>query len=372
MFAPYKIIHFTKGCNFACPSGSLKSIAICHGVVPKYWSNHKDILTYSTSITVCTSFNFELFPELKLNPHIYIIGAGAVGKALAVSLSLAGRQVTLLRGSRDDGASYSEQIRVHYKGKTLLDAEIPVSSLKNFTEFQGVVVLTNKSFGNRALAEKLKSRAKNTPLVLLQNGLGVEEPFLKGRFTEVYRCVLFVTSQQEGQHISYKPVDISPIGVIRNKSTNLKDIVGALNCTHFKFRAETEIQKVIWEKAVANCVFNSICPLLETDNGIFHRQPEVFELARCIIGECVALADEMGIKLEPIVLETMVLTISRKSDGQIISTLQDIRNGRETEIDTLNLEVARIAGKLGKAQAVATTKLLGELTQMKSFINLKS
>lgn len=280
---------------------------------------------------------------------------------------MAGRNVTLLRGAIDDGSSYGEHIRVHYKDKSLLDAEIAVSTLKNFPQLEGIVVLTNKSFGNRALVEKLKSRAKNTPIVLLQNGLGVEEPFLEKNFREVYRCVLFVTSQQQGeQTISYKPVDFSPIGVVSNRESRLDDIVKALNCTHFKFRGETEIEKIIWQKVVANCVFNSICPLLETDNGIFHRQARVFDLARQVIAECVALAGEKGISLDIVAMETMVLTISKKSDGQIISTLQDIRNGRETEIATLNLEIARIARQLGKENMVATTKLLGELTQMKS------
>lgn len=38
-----------------------------------------------------------------------------------------------------------------------------------------------------------------------------------------------------------------------------------------------------------------------------------------------------------------VLAISKMSDGQKISTYQDILNKRETEIETLNLAVAKAA-----------------------------
>ncbi|MGN6511478.1 MAG: hypothetical protein ACTHLD_18575 [Chitinophaga sp.] len=49
--------------------------------------------------------------------------------------------------------------------------------------------------------------------------------------------------------------------------------------------------------------------------------------------------------------------------------MQDILHKRETEIDTLNAEVARIAASLGKADSVTETRMLGELIQLKSSMN---
>jgi len=60
-----------------------------------------------------------------------------------------------------------------------------------------------------------------------------------------------------------------------------------------------------------------------------------------------------------------LLLISRASDGQLISTLQDIRNHRPTEIATLNLA---IAGMASTEQAVIQTRLLGQLILLKSQI----
>ena len=305
----------------------------------------------------------------KLTVPIYIIGAGTVGKALAVCLQHSGRKVTLVRGSVDEGPAYQETIRLKIKGGPDLEEILKVDTLANLGTIRGLVALTNKSFGNARLAEKLRDKAKKIPVVLLQNGLGIEAPFLENGFEEVYRCVLFLSSQNEVENtVAYKSVAASPIGVIRNQTTELNEIVKALNNPLFPFRAEPGIQEIIWEKVIANCVFNSICPLLETDNGIFHRDTQVFALAKDVIRECVAVAGEKGIKLNPLKIEQLCLKISKGSDGQLISTLQDIQNKRETEIETLNLEVARIADTLKKGYLVSKTRLLGELIKQKSEI----
>jgi len=61
-----------------------------------------------------------------------------------------------------------------------------------------------------------------------------------------------------------------------------------------------------------------------------------------------------------------ILTISRGSEGQLISTSQDINNGRETEIDFFNLAIARIAEYAVPKLDVATTRVLGEMVKIKS------
>jgi 2-dehydropantoate 2-reductase len=58
--------------------------------------------------------------------------------------------------------------------------------------------------------------------------------------------------------------------------------------------------------------------------------------------------------------------ISKGSDGQLISTLKDIRNGRETEIEFLNLEMARMAAAQHPRIDLPKTELLGKMTLAKS------
>ncbi|MEJ0105539.1 MAG: 2-dehydropantoate 2-reductase [Bacteroidota bacterium] len=302
---------------------------------------------------------------------IYIIGSGAIGKALAVSLKHSNKNVIILRGSIDDTSSHTEKIQVVLPDNTMLEAEIEINTLSNFQELNGIIVLTNKSYGNKNLSAVLKRKVNNSPVVILQNGLGVEQVFVDDHFPEIYRCVLFVTSQSvAANQLRFKPVAVSPIGIIKGNNINLNMIAGQLNSPHFQFKAETNIQPVIWKKAIVNSVFNSVCPLLEIDNGIFHRNERALSIAKRIIGECIIIAKEKGIVLDAGEVIESLLLISKSSDGQLISTLQDIRNKRETEIDTLNFEIVRIAKSAGKESVVAETKLLGELTKLKSDLNI--
>lgn len=301
------------------------------------------------------------------NHRIYIVGSGAVGKALAVSLKLEGKNVSLIRGSVDDGSRYEEKIEVLLRNNKELEADIEINTFSNFTEIKGMVILATKSYGNERLARLLKEKIGTSPIVLLQNGLGIEQPLLDLGFPEIYRCVLFMTSQTIPENkVRYKPVSTSPIGIVKGSEEKLKAIVEQINSSTFPFKTESDIESIIWRKAIINCVFNSICPLLEVDNGIFHREEEVYAIAKRIVDECLTISEESGIQLTKNEILEDILNISRSSDGQFISTLQDINERRKTEIETLNLKIADIATSLGKENAVTETKLLGELVKLKS------
>ncbi len=299
--------------------------------------------------------------------RIFIIGAGAIGKALAVALTGEGREVVLLRGSVDDQPRRVEQIHVQLPDHSERVAGVAVHTLSHFAALDGLVVLTNKSYGNAALAQALRAKADGLPLLLLQNGLGIEQPFLAQGFSQLYRGVLFVTSQTlDGNRLRFKPVAVSPVGIVAGSAATLQRVVAQVNGPIFPFRAEPDIGPVVWKKAIINSVFNSVCPLLETDNGVFHREPAALAIARRVITECVAVARESGIHLSTEEVMESLLLISTASDGQLISTLQDIRNRRRTEIETLNFELVRIAETLGRGDLVPETRLLGELTKLKA------
>ncbi|RYG38785.1 MAG: ketopantoate reductase family protein [Chitinophagaceae bacterium] len=295
-------------------------------------------------------------------PTIYIIGAGAIGKALAVFLQNAGRRVMLLRGTVDDGSIQAQHIHVETADGTVQEAAIKTATLSAVDTLTGIIVLANKSYGNENLARLIRAKAGTSPIVLLQNGLGVEKPFIEKDFSGVYRCVLFVTSQSINEKlIRFKPVAVCPVGIEKGDVATLDWIVQQLHTISFGFRIEPEIQNIIWKKAIVNSVFNSICPLLQTDNGIFYRNADVLKIGRRVIAECVAVANLKGILLSAVEVEESLLQISRLSDGQLISTLQDIQNNRRTEIDTLNVEIVRIAESVGLGDRVNDTRLLGEL-----------
>ena len=122
-------------------------------------------------------------------------------------------------------------------------------------------------------------------------------------------------------------------------------------------------------------MFNSICPLLDIDNGVFVRDAAAKDLALEVVRECVTLTDRLnlglglGLGLSENKLIEQLLRISQGSSGQLISTLQDIKQGRPTEIAFLNLEIARVAAALQPPLALPRTEFLGKMIVAKSRYN---
>lgn len=302
---------------------------------------------------------------------IYILGSGAVGFPLAAYLTNAGRTVLAVRTSRNDVPKSTINVTVQDATNRTV-APIETISLSNLANLDGILVIATKSYTNQAIALLLKERRATGPLVIMQNGVGVERPFLDAGFGAVCRCVLYVTSQPTSEfQFSFRPITASPIGIIAGPEAELSKWVEQLNTDGFPFRAETNIQKEIWKKAIINSVFNSICPLLDVDNNVFVRDDAAANLARQLVTECIALTDRLNIGLTESEVMQQIIRISTGSK-QLISTLQDIRNGRQTEIESLNLEIARQAASLQPPLYLPQTELLGKIILAKSALHRKA
>jgi 2-dehydropantoate 2-reductase len=297
---------------------------------------------------------------------IYILGCGAIGFPLAAYLANAGRSVVAVRTSRKDVPKVTVTVSVH-DGAKRTSTPVTTISLSRLTHLDGTIVITAKSYANKAIALELKEKTATGPVVILQNGVGVEKQFLDAHFSPIYRCILYVTSQATSEYeFTFRPVSASPIGIINGDESGLKQCVEDLTSDGFPFRPEANIHREIWKKAIINSVFNSICPLLEVDNGIFVRDEETADLAREVVRECIALMDRLNMGLGESELMEQIMRISKASDGQLISTLQDIRNGRQTEIESLNLEIARVAAAMQPKLHLPRIEFLGKMILAKS------
>lgn len=297
---------------------------------------------------------------------IYVLGCGAIGMSLTACLANHGRDVVAVRTSKDDVPAKKIPITV-VGDASELKVQVETVSLSKLTDPNGTVVVSAKSYANGRIAEALLNKRFRGPIVILQNGLGVETPFVDANFKEIYRGVLYATAQIISENeVRFRQVDSSPVGSIQVDNNDVEKRVDLLNTPAFQFHSERNLETAIWKKTIVNSVFNSICPLLNTDNGIFHRDQKAFGLAGEIVAECVEVARAGGILLTKSEVMEQVVQISRRSEDVLISTLQDIRNGKETEMESLNLELVRIGNSLKPAVRLERTKLLGELVQAKS------
>jgi 2-dehydropantoate 2-reductase len=297
---------------------------------------------------------------------IYVLGAGAVGLPLAAYLAAAGKSVMAVRTSQGSlpMATIAAKVR---NGEDSLDVPLRCISLSEVRSLDGVTVVTAKSYANDAIAAQLSNKSVTGPVILLQNGVGIEKAFLQMSHLTIYRCVLYVTGQRIAENdFSFHSISPSPIGVVRGTEEELRQCIDLLTTGSFPFRHEPQIDREIWRKAIINSVFNSVCPLLEVDNGVFTRSKAAVEIAREVVSECLLLTERLSIPLTHSDVMEQLLTISKRSDGQMISTLQDIRAGRETEIRYMNLEIASIGSLMTPPVFLPRTELLGKMVLAKS------
>ena len=305
--------------------------------------------------------------------RIYILGAGSIGMSLAVHLANNGRAVTAIRTSTDDVGPQIVDVTIYGREGKTRTASIEMMSLTRLQRLAGIIVVAAKSYANESIALKLRKMEVQAPIVILQNGVGVENPYLDLDGARIYRCVLYVSGQKNSDDsYTFIPITASPIGVVRGDEKELEYVIGRLNTAEFPFRSQGNIQQEVWKKATINSVFNSICPLLEVDNGIFVRDEQTAVLAREVVDECIAVMRSVGVSLSPEEIMQQLFAISERSDGQLISTLQDINHGRETESDYLNLEIARIGEAAAPEIKASVTKALGEMVKIKSMLRRKA
>jgi 2-dehydropantoate 2-reductase len=309
--------------------------------------------------------------------RVYILGVGAIGLALAVHLSRHGRQVTAVRTGAGavrtgaGGAAQTATLSVRRGQEPAVTAEVEMRPLSALERPQGAIVVTAKAYANEAIAARLGELGAGGPVVVLQNGVGVEDAYLAIENAPVYRGVIYASAQKTGDTSgSFVPIAASPLGVVRGDPGELARLAALLDTPEFPFTTLENIQQEVWKKAAINAVFNSICPLLEADNGIFARNEPAARLARTVVDECIAVMHALGFPTGADEVMQQLFAISRRSDGQLISTLQDIHAGRRTEIDDLNLAIARAA--LSVSVDVPVTRLLGEMIQIKSNLGAKT
>ncbi|MAS94383.1 MAG: hypothetical protein CMO55_14385 [Verrucomicrobiales bacterium] len=301
---------------------------------------------------------------------IYILGCGAVGFPLAVYLSKAGRNVVAVRTSARGSVPPTTDVTIH-DPTGAVTAALPTINLNNLDRAEGLFIVSAKSYANPSIAEALVNHHCQGPVVLLQNGIDVESPFLRAGCRDLYRCVVYLTSQSKSEtEFSFRSIAISPIGTVKGDAQTLEECVRELHTDSFPFRAEDNIDKAVWKKAICNVVFNSVCPLLEVDNSVFAKDKAAADIARNLVSECLTLTERLGIDLTQEEVLAQIMTISENST-QLISTLQDIRAGRKTEIDSLNIAMANLGATLDPPVALPQVELLGKMTLEKSALSMR-
>lgn len=273
--------------------------------------------------------------------RISVIGAGALGTFYATMLA-AGQDVTLVCRERDVEALRKGISVTGAVEKTALPAITPVPPPADIT------FVTVKAYDVASAVKNIPPEPA-TPVIIIHNGLGVDEGAAailgKGRVgVGVSYCGVTFLEPGKVRLAGYTETVLgSAEGSVRDQLAPARE---ALEAAGLKARITEDIRAAQWEKLYANIAINPITALTGLNNGMLLEVPELKALAAGVVGEATEVAEALGIRTGGDPLENTYRVI-RDTYNNRSSMLQDVARGRRTEIDALNGTVCRLGRQAG-------------------------
>jgi 2-dehydropantoate 2-reductase len=101
----------------------------------------------------------------------------------------------------------------------------------------------------------------------------------------------------------------------------------------------------VWKKAIVNAGINPLGALLNVPNGMIVKNEHSLALMRSIIAEAVTAANAHGLRLDASEMQLAAVAICEQTAANECSMLQDVKNKRRTEIESITGEIIAAAKK---------------------------
>lgn len=259
-----------------------------------------------------------------------VLGAGAIGSLYAAKLARE-NDVTVIGRPAHVEAINTDGLRIEG-----LESHIVVLRATTSLEHIGanaLVLVTTKVPDTAAAVAMLAPIVRDDITVLsLQNGWGSEQivrAALGGR-----GVVLRGFSQFGGIFSAPGVIEFLNRGyTIIEEHERSGEIARVLTSAGLDCRISADIRRDVWYKLMVNCVVNPITAILGRDVGGI-ADPQLAPLKRLVIDECLAVARTQDVAFDFDLMRD-IDDFFRPSHN-VSSMLQDLRRGRQTEIDYLN------------------------------------
>ena len=211
-----------------------------------------------------------------------------------------------------------------------------------------VIFLFVKSYSTLGAVSDIKdSISQDSVIVSLQNGLGNVEEIKK--FIDTDRIVYGSTTIGAAKS-SFSTVVAGGSGIINiggvDKESTIK-VDSLLKKSGFDSRIIDDPDSAIWNKAIINAGINPIAAILNIPNGGILSNIYALTLQENVIreGTDAAIANNIEINFDEILQTTR--DVCKKTSENLCSMLQDIRNFRKTEIESINGKIIEYGEKTG-------------------------
>ncbi len=281
------------------------------------------------------------------NP-VHILGAGAIGTLFAAELARAGADITLLL--RDAGSLEQLQrqggIDIERDGLREIVTVDAVTAGRLDGPIDTLLVCTKAQQTAAAIAPFADHLTPDSTLLLLQNGMGVRDElaarypaltWLQGLVTEG----AFLRDRFSVVHAARGETLIGGFDQPAQRRAEQFAAQWSALSPSLPLRAVPDIARRQWLKLAANCVVNPLTALHRCRNGELLNLPDIATTVATLCDELAAVASADGVPLDSVELQHNAFAVIRTTAANRSSMLQDIEQGRGSEIDYINGHVVR-------------------------------
>lgn len=287
--------------------------------------------------------------------RIAVIGAGAIGSAIAAALAQAGRDVVLVARGRRLAALQAGPLRIESNG-SVRDVPVPSCAASELGDGAiGMAICCVKANGlDTALHDVRAALQPGTVVLTLQNGVEAHE--VAARLLPDAAIVagrmhgFFEMSGDVVRHVGVPPSIL--LGSPQGNGDAEQAVVAVLADSGIAVNVSADITLALWEKFLLAASLGSVGAALATPAGQVLATAQGEAMLREAMAEIVALARHRSIALDDGHIARALAFVASFPPDATTSLQRDLVAGRASEYDALTAAVGRLATDCGAAVSV--------------------
>ncbi|MBQ7797445.1 MAG: ketopantoate reductase family protein [Lachnospiraceae bacterium] len=285
----------------------------------------------------------------KIN-KVTLIGLGAMGVFFAprISEKLGAGFRILASGARKE--------RLQHKGVTVngINYHFPIITPETEGDPADLVIIAVKGYDLPQAIQDIKNQVGPDTIILsVLNGVESEK-----QVAEVYGWEHMLYSYMRVSIVMKDgKTDFNPeLGVIRfgdakndpeNLSENVLAVKELFDTCGIKNKVDEDMLKGIWFKFMCNVAENMTCAMFGVPFGAFQKSDDANYFRNAAMWEVIHIANKLGVDIGQNEIDRQNHTLGRIPYNNKPSTLQDLENGKHTEVDMFAGTVVRLGKELG-------------------------
>ncbi|MBR5267505.1 MAG: ketopantoate reductase family protein [Lachnospiraceae bacterium] len=287
---------------------------------------------------------------MKKIEKVTLIGLGAMGVFFAprISEKLGANFRILASGARKE--------RLEQKGVTVngINYRFPIITPDVEGDPADLVIIAVKGYDLPQAIEDIKNQVGPDTIILsVLNGVESEKQVaaVYGWEHMLYSYMRVSIVMKDGKTDFNPELGVIRFGDAKNDPANLSENVLAckelFDACNIKNKVDDDMLKGIWFKFMCNVAENMTCAMFGVPFGAFQKSDDANYFRNAAMWEVIKIANKLGIEIGQEEIDRQNHTLGRIPYENMPSTLQDLKNGKHTEVDMFAGTVVRLGKELG-------------------------